>query len=133
MCRISGEVCHTSALLLPPTPKGLREPTHHLFIQQTLTEHFCVLGPTLGGGELELNRAEGAAALLGFAMCGKHRHETYQPSDHHVTEGTGAEKKGTYRRRQRCSIPNGRWEGLSEKGTFRLKTKRWRPRVETQE
>ena len=56
---------------LLPSPIGRRKPIHHLFIPHVYTEPFCILGPMVGGGELEMNKTEMVAVLLGWLCAGK--------------------------------------------------------------
>lgn len=66
------------SILAPPSPAVRRNPIHSLFVAHVDAEPFCSLGPVLGGGELETNGTETAAALLGGLCVGK-------TDDKHIT------------------------------------------------
>lgn len=87
---------------------------------------FSLPGPMLSGGESELNKTEMAAALLGFAVCGKDRHETSPPQS--LSDGGDHSREEKYMRKKKEVLNPGRtvWKGLSEKVTLKLT-----PRVET--
>lgn len=127
-CRISGEVCHLSAgsFFSSPPPYGSRKLFIYLFTQQIFMELFSLPGPTFGGGESELNKTETATALLGFAVCGKDRHETSPPQS--LSDSGDHSREEKYMRKKKEVLNPGRtvWKGFSEKVTLKL-----RPRVET--